>query len=193
MRLVLPGVAIGLVVLVVAWPKLFGDVAGMIAPGGFLDDFSLTEPMRMQHPRYVGTDSNGGRPYQVVADEALVDPLEPDRITLVTMRAELAGENGDPIRLHARDGLYQRGIGRLDLEHAVKLYLPGDMEFSTEQATIMLEERRATGSLPVHGVGPRGTIDADTFTIEQDGDVIVFRGNVHVVLVQEDEPGGEFP
>jgi lipopolysaccharide export system protein LptC len=192
MRLVLPGVAIGLVVLVVAWPKIFGEVAGMIAPSGLLGGFSVTEPMRMRHPRYVGTDSAGGRPYEVVAEEAQVDPQAPDRITLVEMRARTTGTDGGVTRLEAQDGLYQRNIARLDLEHAVKLTTPDGTEFTTEQATILMDEGRAHGQEHVHGVGPRGTIDADAFSIEQGGDVIRFRGNVRVELVQ-DRPEGETP
>jgi lipopolysaccharide export system protein LptC len=192
MRLVLPGVAIGLVVLVVAWPKIFGDVAGMIAPSGLLGGFSVTEPMRMRHPRYVGTDSEGGRPYEVIAEEAQVDPQAPDRITLVEMRAKMAGADGGVTRLEAQEGLYQRNIGRLDLAHAVKLFTPDGTAFTTEQATILMNEQRASGQEHVQGVGPRGTIDADAFTIEQGGDVIRFRGNVRVELVQ-DRPKGEAP
>ncbi|HEX2524739.1 MAG TPA: LPS export ABC transporter periplasmic protein LptC [Geminicoccus sp.] len=193
MRLVLPGVAIGLLVLVVAWPKIFGDVAGMIAPGAGFEGFSITEPMRMRHPRYVGTDSAGGRPYEVIAEEALVDPTAPDRITLSDMQAKVEGDDGTITRLAADNGLYQRGIGQLDLERNVKLRMADGMVFSTEQATVRLPARQASGQVPVHGEGPRGTIDADAFAIEQGGDVIRFAGNVRVVLVQGDPSRGEVP
>lgn len=193
MRLVLPGIAIGLLVLVVAWPKIFGEVAGMIAPGVIFDGISITEPMRMRHPRYVGTDTQGGRPYEVTADEALVDPTEPDRITLVEMRVRLEGQDGAVTRLASKDGLYQRGIGRLDLDRDVELTTQDGTVFTTEQTTLMLPERRATGNVAVHGQGPRGTIDADRFSIEQGGDVIQFLGNVRVVLVQGDDAKGEAP
>ncbi|WP_027136021.1 LPS export ABC transporter periplasmic protein LptC [Geminicoccus roseus] len=189
MRLALPGVAIGLIVLVVAWPKIFGDVAGMIAPSSLFEGISITEPMRMRNPRYVGTDSEGGRPYEVEADEAQVDPAAPDRITLMRMRADIQGQDGQVTRLTAKDGLYQRDIGRLDLTHDVKLYTPDETEFTTEQATILLDERSASGEEHVTGIGPRGTIDADAFKIEQGGDVIRFRGNVRVELVQDQSEG----
>jgi lipopolysaccharide export system protein LptC len=192
MRLVLPGIAIGLVVLVVAWPKIFGDVAGMIAPSGLFEGISITEPMRMRQPRYVGADSEGGRPYVVEADEAQIDPKAPDRIALSRMRARMEGAGGGLTRLQSQDALYQRDIERLDLARDVKLYTPDGMEFTTEQATILMDERRAAGERPVHGVGPRGTIDADGFVIQEGGDVIRFQGNVRVVLTQ-DRPEGEAP
>jgi len=192
MRLVLPGIAIGLMVLVVAWPKIFGDVAGMIAPSGLFEGISITEPMRMRKPRYVGADSEGGRPYVVEADEAQIDPKAPDRIALSHMRARMESVDGGLTRLESRDALYQRDIERLDLAHDVKLYTPDGMEFTTEQATILMDERRATGERPVHGTGTRGTIDADGFAIEEGGDVIRFEGNVRVVLTQ-DRPAGEAP
>ena len=193
MRLVLPGIAIGLLVLVVAWPKIFGEVAGMIAPGAVFDGFSITEPMRMRHPRYVGTDSAGGKPYEVIADEALVDPSVPDRIALTTMRAKVEGDDGAITRLSSDKGLYQRGIGQLDLDHDVRLMMPDGTVFTTEQATVRLPERHAEGQVPVHGEGPRGTIDANSFAIEQGGDVIRFQGNVRVVLVQGDHSKGDAP
>jgi lipopolysaccharide export system protein LptC len=193
MRLVLPGIAIGLLVLVVAWPKIFGEVAGMIAPGAVFEGFSITEPMRMRHPRYVGTDSAGNRPYEVIADEALVDPTVPDRITLATMQAKVEGTDGAITRLTADEGLYQRGVGQLDLSHDVRLMMPDGMVFTTEQATVRLPERHAEGHVPVHGRGPRGTINADSFAIEQGGDVIRFQGNVRVVLVQGDHSKGDAP
>jgi lipopolysaccharide export system protein LptC len=193
MRLVLPGIAIGLLVLVIAWPKFFGDVAGMIAPGLTFEGFTVTEPMRMRHPRYVGTDSSGGRPYEVIAEEAQVDPTAPDRITMLDMQAALEGDGGAKTRLDARNALYQRSVGRLDLETDVDLRTPDGTTFSTERATVLLPERQASGDAHVHGEGPRGTIDADGFAIEQGGDVIRFRGNVRVVLVQGDKAGGEAP
>jgi lipopolysaccharide export system protein LptC len=171
MRLVLPGIAIGLVVLVVAWPKIFGEVAGMIAPSGLFDGISIIEPMRMRQPRYVGADSEGGRPYVVEADEAEIDPKAPDRIALTQMRARMESPDGGLTRLESADALYQRDI---------------------EQATIRLDERRAAGEQPIHGVGPRGTIDADGFAIAEGGDVIRFHGNVRVVLTQ-DRPQGAAP
>jgi lipopolysaccharide export system protein LptC len=192
MRLVLPGIAIGLVVLVVAWPKIFGEVAGMIAPSGLFDGISIIEPMRMRQPRYVGADSEGGRPYVVEADEAEIDPKAPDRIALTQMRARMESPDGGLTRLESADALYQRDIERLDLAHDVKLYTPDGMEFTTEQATIRLDERRAAGEQPIHGVGPRGTIDADGFAIAEGGDVIRFHGNVRVVLTQ-DRPQGAAP
>ena len=153
----------------------------------------ITEPMRMRHPRYVGTDAAGARPYEVVAEEAQVDPTQPDRISLTEMLAMLDGDNGAVTRLASKNGLYQRGIGRLDLDQQVKLYTPDGTEFSTEKATLLLSERRAAGDVPVHGEGPRGTIDADGFAVEQGGDVIRFLGNVRVVLVQGYKPRGEAP
>ena len=189
MRLVLPGVAIGLIVLVVAWPKIFGDVAGTIAPSGLFGGFSVTEPMRMRHPRYLGTDADGGRPYEVVADQALVDPSDPDRITLEKMHATTRGDTGGLITLDADDGLYQRAVGRLDLANDVQLTIPDGTRFTTQKATIMLTERHAWGDRPVHGVGRRGTLDADAFSIERGGDVAHFSGNVRVVLTPAGREG----
>ena len=182
MRLVLPGIAIGLIVLVVAWPKIFGDVAGTIAPGGLLNGFSITEPMRMRHPRYVGADGNGGQPYEVVADQALVDPRNPDRITLQDMRATTKAENGGLTTLDSENALYQRGIGRLDLDGDVRLTTADRTVFTTDKATVLLNERRAFGNDPVHGVGPLGTLDAQAFEIERGGDVANFHGKVRVVI-----------
>lgn len=186
MRLLLPGIAIGLVVMVVAWPKIFGEVAGTITSGGLLSGFTITDPMRMRHPRYVGTDTEGGRPFEVTADEAKVDPQDTNRIDLTRMHATLTGTQGGDTTLTAELGIYLRDVGTLDMYRDVVLTTPDGTRFTTEHAFAHLHEKTAEGERPVHGVGKRGTLDAQNFRIDQGGDVIHFGGGVRVVLVQTD-------
>jgi lipopolysaccharide export system protein LptC len=187
MRLLLPGIAIGLVVMVVAWPKIFGEVAGTItSSGGLLSGFTITDPMRMRNPRYVGTDTEGGRPYEVTADEAKVDPQGPNRIELTRMRGTLTGAQGGNTTLTAEFGIYLRDVGTLDMYRNVVLTTADGTRFTTQHAFAHLHDKTAEGERPVHGVGPRGTLDAQNFRIEQGGDVIRFGGGVRGVLVQAD-------
>ena len=184
MRLLLPGIAIGLVVMVVAWPKIFGEVAGTITSSGLLSGFTITDPMRMRNPRYVGTDTEGGRPFEVTADEARVDPQDPNRIDLTRMHATLTGAEGGNTTLTAELGIYLRDVGTLDMYRNVVLTTADGTRFTTQHAFAHLHEKTAEGERPVHGVGPRGTLDAQNFRIDQGGDVIRFGGGVRVVLVQ---------
>ena len=55
-------------------------------------------------------------------------------------------------------------------------------EFTTTAARVHVSEGRVEGIQPLSGTGPLGDVSADTYEILDEGDRVVLRGNVDMVI-----------
>jgi lipopolysaccharide export system protein LptC len=181
LRYALPAIAALMIGLVVAWPQLIGDGAGLIAPMGAPDQLDGADVMRMNNPRYVGRTSDA-EPIGVSAASAYLDPAQPDRIHLERVAAEIAraGERG--LQLLAGAGIYDRAAEDVDLSGGVELTTSDGYRFETPSVFLNLERGQALGSEPIAGAGPSGTIAAERFEFEDGGERLRFMGRVRVTL-----------
>ncbi len=63
-------------------------------------------------------------------------------------------------------------------------------EFASSAARIFVQEGRVQGIEPLSGNGPLGDVRADSYEIEDEGDRVIFRGNVDMTIYpsgREDE------
>lgn len=179
MKILLPFFAIGLIVLVVIWPRLKTDETFRI---GFASvNFTGDAEPGMDNARYVGTDENR-QPYSVTADLARIVAEDNAQVDLELPKADLTLEDGTWLVLTANTGRYIRADASLALEGGVNLFHDTGYEISTEKLMVDLNAGSAEGHTPLSGHGPFGELKAQGIKLIEKGRVIFFTGPARVIL-----------
>ncbi|MEQ9607991.1 MAG: LPS export ABC transporter periplasmic protein LptC [Kiloniellaceae bacterium] len=187
MKVLLPALAAGLVLLVIAWPQLMPDVSR-----SGLDFAKIArdqaKTLNMLNARYSGVDENN-QPFNVAADLATQAPDDENVVELQHPKADIKTTEGDLVALTARVGHYRREEEILDLTGTVHLTHDKGFDILTETATINLNDGSATGDMPVSGQGPSGELQSQGFRLSDRGQVIVFTGKSRLVIYPEAKDG----
>jgi lipopolysaccharide export system protein LptC len=191
MKIVLPAIAVGIILLVVAWPRF------QTHDEGFHVGLSSITPedvqnLRMVSPRYQGTDKRG-EPFTVTADTAMKKSPQSDVVELSRPVADITITRGNWIALKAEYGVYREQDQQLDLIGKVDLYHDDGYEFETLAAHVNMANNTAEGDDPVYGQGPFGTIESQGFRVYDKGERIIFTGLAHLLLRSREQGGGEMP
>jgi lipopolysaccharide export system protein LptC len=177
---VLPALAAGLVLLVIAWPQIMPD----ISRSGI--DFQKiardqAKTLNMLNARYSGVDDNN-QPFNVAADLATQAPDNENLVELQHPKADIRTTEGDLVALSARLGHYYREEEKLDLAGKVRLTHGKGFDIRTESATIDLKDGSAAGDTAVSGQGPSGELQSEGFRLSERGQVIVFTGKSRLMV-----------
>lgn len=180
MKVVLPAIAVGIVLLVVAWPQF------QVREEGFRVGFAKitredVENLRMINPRYQGIDKRG-EPFTVTATAATKSKPTSDVIELEQPVADITITRGNWVALKADYGAYREQDQQLDLIGSVDLYHDDGYEFRTLSAHVNMANNMAEGDDPVHGQGPFGDIRSQGFRIYDKGERVLFTGKCYLVL-----------
>lgn len=180
MKVVLPAVAVGLILLVVAWPQFRSNENSFrIGLANVTPDDS--RDLRMVNPRYEGIDKRG-EPFTITADSAVKTAPTSDVIELEKPQADITLKRGNWVTLKADYGAYREQDQQLDLIGSVDLFHDDGYEFRTLSARINLVTNYAEGDDPVQGQGPAGDIQSQGFRIYDKGERVVFLGKAHLLL-----------
>src|SRR5713101_7320564 len=180
LKRVLPAVGVGLLLLVVVWPRLAPLWERMRLAFPAIDLREARE-LRMINPRYAGSDRLG-RPFVVTATVGRQVPNRQDLMSLEAPRADVKTHRGADIAVTAATGIYQSQAQLLDLFGEVTLVHQNGTRFVTDSARVDVANNAAEGSDPIAGEGPSGDIKADGFRILDRGDTIIFTGKSDMVL-----------
>lgn len=183
MKVALPAAAVALLMLVAVWPRIQSTIERLHKLPRI--DFSQARDLRMVNLHYSGRDRHD-RPFTVTADAARQRSEVDDLVELEGPKADMTTENDTWLALTAYSGIYRPQSQLLDLFGDVELFQDKGNQFKTDVAHIDMAKGSAEGDDPIDGHGPFGTIDAEGFRIENQGDVIIFKGKVHLSL----EPHG---
>ena len=183
MKLLLPLLAFGLVVVVVVWPNEFREATGFHLAYVSNPESGGAE-LTMLRPRYLGTDKRN-RPFVVTADSATQDPKDQRLITLRQLQADMAMTDGRWFTILADKGTYHQLRQKLQLSGSVNLFSDQGYEFNAQVADIDLNTGRAISDRPVAGQGPFGTLRADRLEVEDFGQRLHFKGNVRMHIVAQ--------
>jgi lipopolysaccharide export system protein LptC len=174
MKYILPGLAMLLLVVVVAWPEFASDddrfrVPEAVGPIG-------TSRPQVLNARVLGVDSQS-RPFQITADtSALKNEEGREYYFLEQPKADIVLEDGSWVALTAVDGEYEEETKFLYLVGDVNVFHDAGHEFRTPTARFNLEDRSASGDEAVEGQGPLGTLQSEGFRIFDGGDRVLFTG-----------------
>ncbi len=192
MKVALPVAAGLLLLLVVALPLLRQD-DDRFRIGMKLIKGSDSDALSMSNARYFGTDEKG-QPYAVTAEGVRQRSNNDNAIDLVTPKANIKLTNGSSVSAAASAGIYTRDIQKLDLSGQVSVFQENGNTLHTTQAVVMLKEGTASGTQPVTGDGPFGTLQAEGgFDLSDHGNIMHFHGPAHMVLNPRTKSGEDKP
>ncbi|MHA1597086.1 MAG: LPS export ABC transporter periplasmic protein LptC [Alphaproteobacteria bacterium] len=180
MKILLPGVALLLIVLVVAWPHM------KLQDTRFRIGFSALkagddEDPSMINPRFLGTDKER-QTFSVTADIAKNLLNNKKSVELEMPKADIALDDGTWLVLTAETGIFTRAEETLELRGSVNMFHDSGYEFRTERADVDLTNGTATGDVPVIGQGPFGVLSAEGFRLIDKGKTIYFTGQSKLVM-----------
>ncbi len=179
MKVALPCAAVALLLLVAVWPRIQSAVERLQKLPRI--DLSQARDLRMVNLHYSGTDRHD-RPFTVTAEAARQRPEVDDLVELEAPKADMTTQNDTWLALTAYSGIYRPQSQLLDLFGNVELFQDKGNEFKTDSAHIDMSKGSAEGDDPIEGHGPFGTIEAEGFRIENQGEVIVFTGKARLFL-----------
>jgi lipopolysaccharide export system protein LptC len=183
MKLALPAAALALVLLIVVWPRIQSAVEKINRLPRI--DLSQARDLRMVNLHYAGKDKHN-RPFTVTAEAARQHSEADDLVELEGPKADLTTASDSWLALTAFTGVYRPQSQLLDLFGNVEVFQDKGNEFVTDSAHIDMAKGNAEGDDPIEGHGPFGTIKAEGFRIENQGEVIFFTGKTQLVLEQHE-------
>ena len=178
---ILPGLAVGLLLLVVTWPQLKSVIDRLHFTLPRID-LSDARNLRMLEPRYTGIDRDN-RPYVLTASSATQVSGSDDIVSLNAPKADMTTNSGNWVEVTSYTGTFQPQPQLLDLYGDVELYQDRGNEFHTDSARVDVANGTATSDQPVTGQGPFGHVTAEGFTMLDRGAVIQFTGKTNLVLL----------
>ncbi|WP_375594215.1 LPS export ABC transporter periplasmic protein LptC [Algihabitans albus] len=188
MKVLLPAVAVGLVLLIAIWPQIETSSGFRLDAVEHLSDAPIPEEATMINPRYEGIDENR-RPFMITADVARqLQPNDRETIDMQSPAADLFDDAGKWLAITADNGVYRRDQEVLLLDGNVNIFHDDGYELQTEQAVVDLATDLATSSTPTFGQGSFGTITSEGLRVEERGARVFFTGRAHMVLYPTEEP-----
>ncbi|MBX9634166.1 MAG: LPS export ABC transporter periplasmic protein LptC [Magnetospirillum sp.] len=174
LKVVLPALAVVLLGLVVAWPRLTANDDRFQLGFSALSPGSV-ESLSMINARFFGINARN-QPFTITADVATEDDPGTGIIVLDQPKADFMTLKGSGVYIEARRGFYYQKQQLLDLEGEVNMFHDEGYELHTEKARLDLKRSTAEGNVPVTGQGPQGRIDGRGFRILEKGAQIVVMG-----------------
>lgn len=183
MKIALPMLAAGLVVLLAVWSQFnLQETRFTLGVTEMAPD--QIESLNMTNARFDGIDEKN-RPYSVTAELVTQAGESADTIELTGPKADITLESGAWIALTANSGAFSRKAEILDLAGDVSLFHDRGFEMHTDSAQINLAEGVASGDAPVAGQGPAGELEAQGFRVSDDGQRILFSGQARLLIIPE--------
>lgn len=179
MRFALPAVALIIVVIVMAWPKMEVGITP-VTPDNVGKNQQATQN-ELINPRFEGVDSKNN-PYALTATRAIQSQQNPDMLLLDMPVGDVDLGNQEKLIVTARKGNYRQNAGVLFLEGDVKLKHSTGYDMDTERLLLDTKARETRTDQPVKIVGPAGTIDATGLEARNVEGLVIFTGPAKLVL-----------
>ncbi len=133
----------------------------------------------MMKPVFQGVDEKN-QPYTITADSAL--QKNDDVIVLDNIEADLFTEEQNWLALKADTGTLDNAKEYLTLVGNVELYHDKGYEVHTPQVAIDMKTNEVSGEKSILLRGLLGTLESETFHMENKGETMVFEKNVKMVI-----------
>ena len=180
MKFLLPAVAAGLLLLIIAWPRLQAGFDRLRLSFTRLD-LSEAGDLRMVNARFAGVDKQH-RPYVLTADVARQMSDRNDLMALEGPKGDITLQSGAWLALTAFTGVYLTQGQLLDLFGDVKMFHDRGYELTTDTAHVDMAAGTAEGNDPVQGQGVFGDVTSDGFRLLDHGQTIIFTGKAKLHL-----------
>lgn len=180
LRVWLPLLAVGILVLLFLWPTLL--------PNFRMEDIAKNIPdLVVDNLNYTGIDSKN-QPYSIIAAQA-TKPSGLDGIYVLTKpEGEITLKNGVWIDAKADSGRYDKTKERLHLTGNVRIFHNQGYQLTTPEIHINLKNSDAWGDKGIVLQGLIGTIEGKGFRFSESGSVIVISGPAKANLRLQNRP-----
>ena len=175
MKIVLPALVVGIILLVLIWPRIMPEESQFRLGVSDLAPDSAGE-LTMVNPRFQGRDEEG-QPFSLMADKAIQVEADSGHLRLTNPEAEITLNSDAWLALSAKTGLYNRQADTLGLSGGVSLFHDRGFEIRSNAATVDLKAGEAHSAAPVQGQGPSGNFTAEGFRILDQGATIQLTGH----------------
>jgi lipopolysaccharide export system protein LptC len=179
MRVLLPTVATGLILLVLVWPQL-DDQQRRFTLGPAKIDKSAAKNLAMLNGRYAGILEE--KPFTITAEKALQKNAKDMEFSLLGPKLDIMIENGSWAAITAKDGFYNHKNQILELSGGVNVFHDTGYEFRTKNAVVDMKAGDARGIDPIVGQGPLGNLKAEGFVLFYKTKRIIFTGRSKLTL-----------
>lgn len=142
------------------------------------NDEEISAP-KMINPRFQGVDKDN-QTYNIAAKSAT--KIKDETLTLDTINASVELKNGTLVTLNSNKGVLKHKEQFLELSDSVYISANNGYEFYSDSIFIDMKKNIAYSNSKVRGLGTVGTIEADSFTAYDKGQLTIFKGNVKLVL-----------
>lgn len=186
LRLVLVAIAVIIVAFVLLWPQVQPRMDRLRIGMASLEKLD-SDGEGLVNARLTGEDAKG-RPYQITA--AFVRQLEGTTgiLGLDRPRGEIRMEDGTATVMTAADGMFYQDSRLLELRGDVVLVTGDGSRYETASADLDLDAGTATGTDPVRGRGPLGTISGEGFRATDFGETLFVTGRSTLVVDGSADP-----
>ena len=160
----------------------FSRLAHMSIGGVGLNGTKIT----IDTPRLTGKRRNG-MPYEVRAAQGIQDMTVPQIVELVRLDAKAQMTESAWVNLTANNGVYNSAKDELSLTGLVRIRSDAGYDMRTQSALMELKTGLMKTTDPVKVVLKAGSVEADQMEILDNGQQVVFEGNVHSVMLPEEQ------
>jgi len=136
---------------------------------------------------YEGVDDQN-RPYTVTADNAIRDVNSPDAVIFENPLADITLQDKTWIAVKAVSGSLNRKTELLYLKDDVTVFHDSGYEMHLQDIRIDLKQKNAVTSLPMRAQGPMGSVSAQSLSVKNHGDLIVFGGPATLTIFRLSSP-----
>jgi len=140
--------------------------------------------INMEAPK-LGGFTRDGRPYELTATAAAQDLTNPTLLELKDVRAKIAMQDKSTVELTAASGLYDTKGDTMLLRTNVVVTSSAGYSVRLNEAKLDVKTNRIISDQPVDVALSNGTVKANRLEVSDNGDTMLFEGNVDVTLVPQ--------
>lgn len=172
LRIVLPGI-IAVIALALIGEVVWRNMVELPTP-----QKEARTAIRLVNARLVGKVKDG-RGFEIGARQALRDEHDYQSISLMEPILVIGEGMPNESRMTARIGAYNERDKLLRLRGGVRIVDGKGHSFASQEAIIDTRTGEVVGQSQVQGAGPLGQLNAKSYSVQDKGDRLVFKGGVH--------------
>ncbi|MCA0433849.1 MAG: LPS export ABC transporter periplasmic protein LptC [Proteobacteria bacterium] len=191
-KLLAYGAAAGAVALAGVYAIQLGLFDGVTGPADTAPPVPVTSPdlMTGKNATIAGTGKNN-QPFEVQAKSGIQDRDQETLVHLQAVDGMFQRPNGEPLKVDAARARYDTVSKMLQLEGEVTFDEKGRFTAKMDGAEVNTETQTLVSKSPVTVNVSGGTIKADSFTVTDQGQRMLFKGGVKARFMTEGRPTGD--
>jgi lipopolysaccharide export system protein LptC len=179
LRLLLPLLALVIVAVVMAWPKMEDGAITPIPRENIIP--KETGRNELLNPHFEGADKDRN-PYAITAARAVQSLKDSSIVLLEQPVADVSLSGGGKINARADNGVYRQNSKILVLDGKVAVQNDGGLTIRSDRLNISIDDRITWTDTAVTGDGPSGTLAAKAMNANNATGVVILTGPAKLVL-----------